>query len=98
MISNTQIELDIIEVVQFLELYKLTALVWRPEECPLRELKNYVWRGDEELVVVCHKEDKWIPSRLFFDDFCNVDMEQHRISFDFHPEYYTHIIYAVKND
>ena len=90
---------DVTEAVTVIETYNLSALVWDFERCPLTELKHYVARGDEELVVVAHKEDKYISFRLILDPgFQHIDFEKYRIILDFHPSYYIYIIISTKDD
>jgi hypothetical protein len=83
---------DINEAVSVIETYKLECLVWTFENCPLEELKYYVPKGKEELVVVCHKAHTYLPFRLTFDNGdCSVDAESN-VELNFHPEYAIHII------
>lgn len=91
---NTQtIISDINEAVAVIGTYRLACLVWAFEDCPLQEVKHYVPRGKEELVVVAHKEDKYLSFRLIYDegDYRD-DFENYRIALDFHEDYYIWII------
>ena len=84
---------DINEAVSVIETYRLACLVWAFDECPLLEIKHYVPRGKEELVVVSHKSQEHLSFRLIFDGGnYDTDLDQYRIALDFHPHYYIHII------
>ena len=92
---------DIKEAVSVIETYNLSALVWSFQECPLQEVKHYVPNGKEELVVVAHKEDKYISFRLVFDPGNqHLDFDSSRITLDFHPDYYIYIVlnYSEEED
>jgi hypothetical protein len=90
---------DVNEAVTIIETYNLSALVWKFNDCPLSELKHYVSNGKEELVIVAHKEDKYIPARLVFDPMNqDVDYDASRIMLDFHSEYYIYIVLNYIDD
>jgi len=84
---------DINEAVSVIQTYNLACLVWSFEDCPLSEIKHYLPRGKEELVIVSHKQDKYLSYRLIFDpgDF-ESDTDNYRIALDFHEDYYIWII------
>jgi hypothetical protein len=86
---------DINEAVHILETYHLTSLIWRFEECPLTELKHYVPKGREELVVVGHKDDKYIPYRLVFEPSDDGDSRNSIITLKFHEEWHMFIILGI---
>jgi hypothetical protein len=86
---------DINEAVHLLETYQLSSLVWRFNECPLAELKHYVPKGKEELVVIANKDDKFIPNRLVFEPRDNGDISDSIITLKFHDEWYIFIILGV---
>ncbi len=93
--GNNDIITDINEGVQVLETYKLECLMWRFEDCPLIEIKHYVPKGYEELVILCHKENKYIPFRMVFepnDDAFPSDTERNYIQMTFHSEYHLFIV------
>jgi hypothetical protein len=85
---------DINEAVSLMETYRLTSLVWRFEDCPLDEMKVYVPKGKEELVLICYKEDKYIPFRMVFDNAMHdpEEVESNIIELSFHEEYHLFII------
>ena len=90
---------DVNEAASIIDTYELSALVWRFSDCPLQEIKHYVPNGKEELVIVAHKEDKFISSRLVFDPGDrNIDIEGSRIMLDFHPDYYIYIVLNYTGD
>lgn len=97
--AHTDIISDINEAVSLIETYKLSGLVWSFEDCPLSEIKHYMPKGKEELVVVAHKEDKYLSYRLIFDPGNkHIDFEDYRITLSFHPEYHIHIILSTDDD
>ncbi len=99
MMSPTDIISDIHEAVTVIETYKLSGLVWAFEDCPLSEIRHYVAKGKEELVVVAHKDDKYLSFRLIFDPGNqHIDFENYRITLSFHPEYHIHIILSTDED
>jgi hypothetical protein len=84
---------DINEAVHLIETYHLSGLVWDFEDCPLAEVKHYVPGGKEELVVVCHKNDKYLSYRLIYDaGNYDVGKGDYRITLNFHPDYHIFII------
>ena len=84
---------DINEAVHVIETYKLAGLVWAFEDCPLEEIRHYVARGKEELVVVAHKDDKYLSFRLIVDQGMNdPNVEDYRIILNFHESYHISII------
>jgi hypothetical protein len=87
---------DINEAVHLLETYQLTSLIWRFEECPLAELKHYVPKGKEELVVVANKDDKFIPFRLVFEASDYGDGWDSIVTLKFHDEWHIFIILGVE--
>lgn len=85
---------DINEGVQILETYNLECLMWRFEECPLSEIHHYVPKGNEELVILCHKENKYIAYRMVFESG-ELDPDEkiaNYIQLSFHDEYHIFII------
>lgn len=98
---NNDIISDIEEAVAVIETYKLTGLVWAFEDCPLKEIKHYTPRGKEELVVVSHKDDKYLSFRLIFNpDLMNLDFEYdyYRITLNFHSDYNIHVILSATGE
>lgn len=90
---------DVEEAVAVIETYKLTGLVWAFEDCPLKEILHYVPRGKEELVVVSHKDDKYLSYRLVFAaDPEDIDPEDFRITLSFHSDYNIHIILSTGDE
>jgi len=86
---------DINEAVQVLETYKLECLMWKFEDCPLAEIKHYVPKGYEELVILCYRESTYIPFRMVFESELGSDpseTERNYIQLTFHPEYHLFIV------
>jgi hypothetical protein len=86
---------DITEAVQLLQTYNLECLMWRYEDCPLTELKHYVPKGNEEVVILCHKENTYIPFRMVFetDPMTDpVETKRNYIQLAFHEYYHLFII------
>ena len=91
---------DIIETVQVINTYNLECLVWSFSNCPLNELNHYIPKGKEELVVVCHKENNYLSSRLTFDSGVSRDRldSDFNVTLDFHNEYAIHIIMNFEDE
>ena len=97
--SNTgPIISDINEAVHVIETYKLAGLVWNFADCPLQEIKHYVPCGKEELVIVAHKNDKYLLFRLIFDQGYNEDGDAYRITLNFHENYFITIILSTQDE
>lgn len=85
---------DVTEATSLLETYNLVCLVWRFNECPLNEVRHYIPRGKEELVVLCHKDDSFAPYRLVNDggQWDAYDIEHYLIELAFHKDYHLFIV------
>lgn len=98
MMPSATLDMDIHEAVQFIELYHLNALIWTPKQCPLKELENYQWRGDEEYVIVAGSNNMDLPFRMVYFPDPNPfedDARKYFIVFKYHPEWLIYIIYAT---
>ncbi|HTE27059.1 hypothetical protein [Flavitalea sp.] len=89
---NTAAIADLTEALQVMETYNLSCLIWNFKDCQLKEVGHYEARGGEEIVLLCHRENSYLPYRLVFSPIGETEADDYIITLVFHEDYRIHII------